>query len=88
MIGEPDENWKYFVGVGLTSNRAMNFLYNGPMPALRNHPVFIRGANFDYGNPDFIDILYPDHGQQVKILSRYDASKNIKPVVKMMGSSF
>ncbi|MBM4161182.1 MAG: hypothetical protein FJ217_08785 [Ignavibacteria bacterium] len=85
MIGEPQEDWKYFVGIGLTSNRTMNFLYSGPMPVHQNHPVFISGGNFAFGNPDFIDILHPDTDEQVRILSRYDAAKNVKPIVVMIG---
>ena len=32
VIGNPTAPWKYFVGVGLMSNRSMNFLYGGPEP--------------------------------------------------------
>ena len=84
IIGEPDEDWRYFVGIGLTSNRTMNFLYNGPMPVMQNHPVFISGGNFTYGNPGFIDILYPDADEQEQILGEYDVDMNIVPVVKMV----
>jgi len=85
MIGEPEEDWKYFVGVGLTSSRTMNFLYGGPMPVWQNHPAFISGGNFPYGNPDFIDILCPHSIEQVQVLSKYDMTKNIKPIVRMIG---
>lgn len=85
IIGEPNEGWKYFVGVGLTSNRTMNFLYDGPMPVQRDNPVFISGGDFAYGNPDFIDILWVSSHEQERILGEYDVTKNIKPIVPMIG---
>ena len=86
-IGEPEKDWKYFVGVGLMSNRSMNFLYGGPEPVRREfpHPIFIRGGNFDHGNPAFIDILLPERMDQSKILDDYDNRKGKLAVVPMVG---
>lgn len=85
VIGEPNECWKYFVGVGLMSNRSMNFLYGGPEPVRRDHPVFIRGGNYDHGNPAFIDILLPEKMDQRKILSNYRAEEGRLAVAPMVG---
>ncbi|UCE18488.1 MAG: hypothetical protein JSV84_16810 [Gemmatimonadota bacterium] len=87
MIGEPEEDWKYFVGVGLTSNRTMNFIDGGPMPVRQDHRVFISGGNFSHGNPNFIDILLPPSLKQKKVLSHYDMPTNIKPIVPMIEGS-
>jgi len=84
-IGEPREVWKYFVGVGLMSNRSMNFLYGGPEPVRKDHPVFIRGGNFEQGNPAFIDLLLPEGTDQVRILNDYDGDKGKLVVVPMVG---
>ena len=87
IIGEPDENWKYFVGVGLTSSRTMNFLYNGPMPVWQNHPVFISGGNYDHSNPAFIDILLPNNIDQSGLLSDYDSERGISAEIKMVSKA-
>jgi hypothetical protein len=83
MIGEPDADWKYFVGVGLTTNRVMNFIHGGPAFVRQNHRAFISGGNYPQGNPDFIDILLDPSIDQEKLLGQYDVPKNIRPVVPM-----
>jgi hypothetical protein len=87
MIGEPEADWKYFVGVGLTTNRIMNFIHGGPTFVRQDHRAFISGGNYAQGNPDFIDILLAPSIDQEKVLSRYDVSENIKPIVAMVGVS-
>jgi hypothetical protein len=73
FLGEPADEWKYFVGVGLATDRTMNFLYGGPAPVYQDHPVFISGGNNPDGqNPAFIDILFPPTVDQVAVLSAYD----------------
>ncbi|MFC1565052.1 glucodextranase DOMON-like domain-containing protein, partial [candidate division KSB1 bacterium] len=85
-LGEPGEDWKYFVGAGLMSDRSMNFANAGPMPVLKEGPpVFIKGANFDFGNPAFIDILLPEDIDQSKLLGNYDPEKGKRAVVPMIG---
>ncbi|MFQ5630319.1 MAG: glucodextranase DOMON-like domain-containing protein, partial [bacterium] len=86
FIGEPENNWKYFVGVGLVSDRTMNFLHAGPFSVYKKHPVFISGGNFEYGNPAFIDILLPENADQAKLLSDYDAEKGMRATVPMLGT--
>lgn len=85
LIGIPNSNWKFFVGVGLMSNRSMNFLYGGPNPVYKDHPVFISGGNFGYGNPAFIDILWPNKKEQTEMLDKYDPGKGLQPVIPMLG---
>jgi hypothetical protein len=84
MIGEPEADWKYFVGVGLTTNRLMNFIHGGPAFVRQNHRAFISGGNYPQGNPDFIDILLAPSIDQEKVLRQYDVPKNTKPIVPMV----
>jgi hypothetical protein len=73
-LGEPTDEWEYFVGVGLATDRSMNFLYGGPVPVYRDHPVYITGGNSPGGrNPAFIDILLPEDIDQTAVLSDYDS---------------
>jgi len=87
LFGEPDAEWRYFVGIGLASNRTMNFLHGGPAPAYREHPVFLSGGNYDYGNPAFIDILLNVNIDQTAILGAYDGPSGRLAVVPMVGGS-
>lgn len=87
MIGEPEADWKYFVGIGLTTDRLMNFIHGGPTFVRQDHRAFISGGNYDQGNPDFIDILLAPSINQEKVLSEYDVPKNIKPIVPMVVGS-
>jgi hypothetical protein len=86
LIGEVAAGWRYFVGVGLASERAMNFIHGGPAPVYREHPVFLSGGNYDYGNPAFIDVLMPGDHNQVEILSDYDGPAGRLAVVPMVGA--
>ena len=87
MMGEPEADWKYFVGVGLTTNRLMNYIHGGPTFVRQNHRAFISGGNYPQGNPDFIDILLEPSIDQEKLLSQYDVPNNMMPTVKMVGIS-
>lgn len=87
MIGEPEADWKYFVGVGLTTNRLMNYIHGGPTFVRKEHRLFISGGNFAQGNPDFIDILLAPSIDQEKVLSQYNVQKNIKPIIPMIKGS-
>jgi len=87
FIGEPQDTWEYFVGVGLMSDYSMDFLHAGPIPVQRDFPVFIRGGNFDYGNPAFIDILLPEKINQRKLLNNYDPEKGKRAVVPMVDNA-
>lgn len=87
VIGEPGADWKYFVGVGLTTNRLMNYIHGGPTFVRQDHRAFISGGNYPQGNPDFIDILLASSINQEKVLSKYDVPKNIKPIVPMVKGS-
>ena len=82
-IGEPELNWRYFVGVGLVSDRTMSF-FGGPMPVRKEHNVLISGGNFSHGNPAFIDILLPEGTSQESLLGAYDADKGALAVVSML----
>ncbi len=84
VIGEPGRDWKYFVGVGLTTNRLMNYIHGGPTFVRQDHRAFISGGDFAQGNPDFIDILLAPSMNQEKLLSQYDVPKNIKPIIPMV----
>lgn len=84
-IGDPDGTWRYFVGVGLMSDRTMNF-FNGPLRVSNRIPVFIHGGNAEYGSPAFIDILLPEDLNQSKILDDYDTAKGNSALVPMVGS--
>jgi hypothetical protein len=84
FLGEPTDVWEYFVGVGLATDRSMNFLYGGPVPVHRVHPVYISGGNNPDGrNPAFIDILLPEDIDQTAVLSDYDSVN--AAVVPMIG---
>ena len=87
LMGEPEADWKYFVGVGLTTNRLMNYIHGGPTFVRQNHRAFISGGNYPQGNPDFIDILLEPSIDQEKLLSQYDVPNNMMPTVKMVGIS-
>jgi len=87
LIGEPRADWKYFVGIGLTTNRLMNYIHGGPTFVHQDHRAFISGGNYSQGNPDFIDILLSPSINQEKVLSQYDVPKNIKPIVPMVEGS-
>jgi len=86
LIGEPDADWKYFVGTCLVSNRIMNFL-GEPLRVYKKRPapIFISGGNYDYGNPAFMDILLPSGVNQIKLLSDYAADMDKIAVVPMIG---
>jgi hypothetical protein len=84
MIGEPQSDWRYFVGVGLVSDRTMNF-FGGPLPVFKEHTVLISGGDFSHGNPAFIDILLPEETDQEAVLGAYDAARGIRAVVPMFG---
>jgi hypothetical protein len=71
IVGDPDEAWSYFVGVGLVTDRAMDF-FGGPVPVLMRGGPLIGGGNFQYGNPAFIDVLLPPDVDQAGLLSAYD----------------
>ncbi|MFC2084298.1 glucodextranase DOMON-like domain-containing protein [Bacteroidota bacterium] len=71
IMDDPGEDWYYFVGTGLISDRTMNF-YGGPMEVRKDHPIFISGGNYTYGNPAYIDLLLPGSYDQTEILNNYD----------------
>lgn len=82
LVGEPQDKWKYFVGVGLGSEATFNF--SGLAPVLRSVPSLISGGNFDYSNPAFIDILLPEGVNQSAVLSDYDAPKGKLATLRMV----
>ena len=84
VIGEPRSDWRYFVGVGLVGDRAVNF-FGGPLPVRREHSVLIGGGNFSDGNPAFIDILLPESAGQENLLGAYDADKGRLALVPLVG---
>ncbi|UCE20467.1 MAG: hypothetical protein JSV84_09070 [Gemmatimonadota bacterium] len=83
FIGKPHKNWGYFVGVGLMGDRTMHFT-GGPMPVYKDHRLFIRGGNHEFGNPAFIDILLPEERNQKKMLSDYDPGEGKLAVVPII----
>jgi hypothetical protein len=76
IIGEPEDGWGYFIGIGLTNKPTFNF--SGLTPVFKNIPALISGGNYDYLNPAFIDILLNENIDQAEILSDYD-SKGGRP---------
>jgi hypothetical protein len=85
LIGEPKDEWKYFVGVGLTNEPLFNFC--GLAPVFKSHPGLISGGNYDYSNPAFIDILLPENINQSAVLSDYDAEKGNLASIKLVSKS-
>ena len=86
FVGEPSKEWRYFVGTGLMSDRSMNFTDAGLMRVMKDGPpYFIKGGNFNYGNPCFMDILLPEKLDQIKLLSRYNPEKGIRALIPMVG---
>ena len=84
FIGEPTDEWEYFVGVGLATDRTMNFLYGGPTPVYQDHPGYISGGNNPDGrNPAFIDILLSEDIDQTAVLGDYDSVTAV--TVQMVG---
>ncbi|MCP4727792.1 MAG: hypothetical protein GY863_22330 [bacterium] len=85
-LGEPDKDWKYCVGIGLMSDRSMNFIDAGLTPVIKEGPpVFIKGGNYNYGNPAFIDLLLGAEFDQAEILGNYDPTEGKRAVVPMVG---
>jgi hypothetical protein len=86
LIGEPVEEWRYFVGTCLVSNRMMNFL-GMPMPVYKEPPapIFISGGNYDHGNPSYMDILLPTGEDQLSLLGAYSADRGELAIVPMVG---
>jgi carbohydrate-binding DOMON domain-containing protein len=82
IIGEPEEGWTYFVGVGLTNEPAFNF--SGLRPVRKSGPGFISGGNYDYSNPAFIDILLPENIDQSNVLSDYDSKTGRLATIEMV----
>jgi len=82
FVGEPEDEWKYFVGVGLTNEPAFNFC--GLVPVFKSVPGLISGGNYDYSNPAFIDILLPENIDQTGMLSDYDSEKRRLATIKMV----
>jgi hypothetical protein len=83
LIGEPDDTWSYFVGIGLMSDRAMDF-FGGPLPAVMTSDILISGGNARHGNPAFIDILLPSDIDQNSLLGAYDGASGRLAVVPMI----
>lgn len=86
LIDEPSENWRYFVGTCLVGSRTMSFL-GEPMPVYKKPPapLFIRGGNYDFGNPSYMDILLPPGVDQLNVLGTYSAEKGELAIVPMVG---
>jgi len=82
LVGEPKDEWKYFVGVGLTNEPIFNFC--GLIPVFKSTPGLISGGNYDYSNPAFIDILLPENIDQSAVLSDYDSHKRELATIKMV----
>jgi len=82
LVGEPEDEWKYFVGVGLTNEPTFNF--SGLIPVFKNTPGLISGGNYDYSNPAFIDILLSEKINQTEILSNYDSQSGKLASVRMV----
>jgi hypothetical protein len=86
LIGEPVEEWRYFVGTCLVSNRTMNFL-GEPMPVYKKPPapIFVGGGKYDHGNPSYMDILLPPLADQARLLAAYSADAGSVAIVPMVG---
>jgi hypothetical protein len=82
IIGEPEDGWRYFVGVGLTNEPTFNF--SGLTPVLKNNPVLISGGNYDHSNPAFIDVLLSENINQTKMLANYDSKHGKLALVRMV----
>ncbi len=87
LVGSPSEEWQYFVGTGMTSDRMMDFLNAGLMPVQREPSVFIGGGNFDRGNPAFMDVLLAADSDQATLLDDYDPERGRLPVLPMVGGT-
>jgi hypothetical protein len=85
LVGEPQDDWKYFVGVGLTNKPMFNFC--GLVPVFKSVPGLINGGNYDHSNPAFIDILLPKNIDQSGVLSDYDAKKGKLASIEMVSKS-
>ena len=83
IIGEPDDTWSYFVGIGLMSDRAMDF-FGGPVPVVMGGGTLIGGGNARHGNPAFIDVLLPPDVDQRRLLGAYNAASRRLAVVPMV----
>jgi len=46
FLGEPTDEWEYFVGVGLATDRTMNFLYGGPTPVYQEQTPLLSTSFF------------------------------------------
>lgn len=82
-IGKPDDTWSYFVGIGLMSDRAMDF-FGGPVPVVKEGGTLIGGGNARHGNPAFIDVLLPPNVDQSELLGDYDAASYRLVLVPMV----
>jgi hypothetical protein len=82
-IGKPDDTWSYFVGIGLMSDRAMDF-FGGPVPVVMQGGTLMGGGNARHGNPAFIDVLLPPNVDQNRLMSTYDAASHRLAVVPMV----
>ncbi|OGU58753.1 MAG: hypothetical protein A2V66_01415, partial [Ignavibacteria bacterium RBG_13_36_8] len=85
LIGEPEDEWKYFVGVGLTNEPIFNF--SGLIPVFKSVPGLISGGNYDHSNPAFIDILLPGNIDQSGVLSNYDSEEGKLAIIKMISKN-
>jgi hypothetical protein len=85
LVGDPASEWRFFVGVGLMTDRTMNFLFGGPAPVSPSHPVYINGGNYEQGNPAFVDILAAEAVDQLRVLGDYDGQAGRLAVVPMVG---
>jgi hypothetical protein len=85
LIGEPEDEWRYFVGVGLTNEPTFNF--SGLTPVFKSVRGLISGGNYEYSNPAFIDLLLPENIDQEGILSNYDSEKGKLAAIKMVSKT-
>jgi carbohydrate-binding DOMON domain-containing protein len=84
LTGEPQDKWRYFVGVGLANEATFNF--SGLVPVFKSVPGLISGGNYDYSNPAFIDILLPENIDQSAMLSDYNAEEGKLATVTMVSA--
>jgi hypothetical protein len=82
LVGEPEDDWKYFVGVGLTNEPTFNF--SGLVPVFKSMAGLISGGNYDHSNPAFIDILLPERSDQATMLSDYDSEAGRLATARMV----
>lgn len=85
FIGFPNEDWEYFVGVGLQTDYGAGITYGQPLDIEESASAFRCGGGIGGSRePRFMDILLPINIDQSALLAAYQTTQRSSAVVPMI----